>query len=91
MSARKLTAAAISLAATLLPSMTVRADLGGGQGGAGDDSVGSWVIGNGPGGGVSQYRPVSSRVRFRKKALIRPWFFISFAKREMVWEWSALF
>ena len=54
MPAGKLTAMALSVAATVLSSTTAFADLGGAQGGAGGDSVSSWVIGNGPGGGVAQ-------------------------------------
>lgn len=57
MSARKLTAVALSLIGLVMPSTTVFAEAGGGRGGDGDDSVGSWVLSNGPGGGVNPPNP----------------------------------
>lgn len=52
MSARKLIAFGLVLA-TVASASNARAEVSGGQGGAGSDSVTSWVIGNGPGGGVT--------------------------------------
>ena len=57
MPARRLIAVALAVTATLIAPTVAAADLGGGQGGAGGDSVGSWVLGNGPGGGVSPPHP----------------------------------
>ncbi|MGD9792056.1 MAG: hypothetical protein AB7V43_01140 [Acidimicrobiia bacterium] len=51
MPSRKLIFAAVLLASLLL-SDRASAEVAGGQGGAGHDSVGSWVVGQGPGGGV---------------------------------------
>ena len=51
MPARRLILAG-ALIASLVLSDRASAELAGGQGGAGNDSVGSWVIGQGPGGGV---------------------------------------
>src|SRR4029077_2723086 len=51
MRARRLTATAVVLAVMLVPQRAF-AEAAGGQGGAGNDSVGSWVVGSGLGGGV---------------------------------------
>ena len=51
MRARKLILVCAILS-TLLLSGRASAEIAGGQGGAGSDSVGSWVLGQGPGGGV---------------------------------------
>ena len=53
MSARRLIAFGLILASIAAPS-SVFAEVAGGQGGAGNDSVGTWVIGGGLGGGVRQ-------------------------------------
>ena len=57
MSARKLILAAMCLGALVARPAAVDAEGAGGQGGAGGDSVGSWVLVNGPGGGVSPPHP----------------------------------
>jgi len=45
---------AVSVIVAMLGAPTIaRAEILGGQGGAGTDSVTSWVVGNGPGGGVT--------------------------------------
>lgn len=52
MSRRGLIVVGAVVVTTLLPA-NAKAEVAGGQGGAGSDSVGSWVVRNGPGGGVT--------------------------------------